>query len=634
MTDPSTSQILSVENLSVAFGPNQVIENLSFSVVPGRTLAIVGESGSGKSVTSQSIMRLADMSGARYVSGRIQYRGAAQPVDLLTLTQPQMRQVRGKEIAMIFQEPMTSLNPVFTIGDQLCEALLLHENLSKSEAMAESQHLLEMVRLPDAREMLGRYPHQLSGGMRQRVMIAMALACKPKILIADEPTTALDVTIQAQILAIMADLQKELNMAVIFITHDMGVVAEIADDVVVMWQGKKVEQGTVQDIFARPQHPYTQALLASVPRLGSMAGEPLPKRFPVTVMEGGMPTVVGEEQVQDTADYSQPPLLSVRDLVTRFDARKGFWGRVTHRIHAVEQVNFDIYPGETLALVGESGSGKSTIGRTIQQLQAATSGTISFEGQPLTACSKAEQRRLKQEIQYIFQDPYASLDPRKTIGFSIAEPIKTHRLIQGEQNIRRRVAELLERVGLSPEHASRYPHEFSGGQRQRICIARALASNPKLIIADEALSALDVSIQAQIINLFMALQAEYGIAYLFISHDMAVVEKMSHRVAVLYLGQIAEIGSRRQILETPQHPYTQRLLSAVPVADPNHVRTSVRLTGDIPSPIRAVGDEPSTLAYLEVAPGHFVAQAPQEGALQPTFDGEYFNDEAQPSTLA
>ncbi|MEJ2763568.1 dipeptide ABC transporter ATP-binding protein [Photobacterium sp. MCCC 1A19761] len=634
MTDPSTSQILSVENLSVAFGPNQVIENLSFSVVPGRTLAIVGESGSGKSVTSQSIMRLADMSGARYVSGRIQYRGSAQPVDLLTLTQPQMRQVRGKEIAMIFQEPMTSLNPVFTIGDQLCEALLLHENLSKSEAMAESQHLLEMVRLPDAREMLGRYPHQLSGGMRQRVMIAMALACKPKILIADEPTTALDVTIQAQILAIMADLQKELNMAVIFITHDMGVVAEIADDVVVMWQGKKVEQGTVQDIFARPQHPYTQALLASVPRLGSMAGEPLPKRFPVTVMEGGMPTLVGEEQVQDTADYNQPPLLSVRDLVTRFDARKGFWGRVTHRIHAVEQVNFDIYPGETLALVGESGSGKSTIGRTIQRLQAATSGTISFEGQPLMARSKAEQRRLKQEIQYIFQDPYASLDPRKTIGFSIAEPIKTHRLIQGEQNIRRRVAELLERVGLSPEHASRYPHEFSGGQRQRICIARALASNPKLIIADEALSALDVSIQAQIINLFMALQAEYGIAYLFISHDMAVVEKMSHRVAVLYLGQIAEIGSRRQVLETPQHPYTQRLLSAVPVADPNHVRTSVRLTGDIPSPIRAVGDEPSTLAYLEVAPGHFVAQAPQEGALQPTFDGEYFNDEAQPSTLA
>ncbi|UTV30813.1 ABC transporter ATP-binding protein [Photobacterium atrarenae] len=634
MTDPSTSQILSVENLSVAFGPNQVIEDLSFSVAPGRTLAIVGESGSGKSVTSQSIMRLADMSGARYVSGRIQYRGAAQPVDLLSLTQPQMRQVRGKEIAMIFQEPMTSLNPVFTIGDQLCEALLLHENISKSEAMAESQHLLEMVRLPDAKEMLSRYPHQLSGGMRQRVMIAMALACKPKILIADEPTTALDVTIQAQILAIMADLQKELNMAVIFITHDMGVVAEIADDVVVMWQGKKVEQGTVQDIFARPQHPYTQALLASVPRLGSMAGEPLPKRFPVTVMESGMPTVVGEEQVQDTADYNQPPLLSVRDLVTRFDARKGFWGRVTHRIHAVEQVNFDIYPGETLALVGESGSGKSTIGRTIQQLQAATSGTISFEGQPLTARSKAEQRRLKQEIQYIFQDPYASLDPRKTIGFSIAEPIKTHRLIQGEQNIRRRVAELLERVGLSPEHASRYPHEFSGGQRQRICIARALASNPKLIIADEALSALDVSIQAQIINLFMALQAEYGIAYLFISHDMAVVEKMSHRVAVLYLGQIAEIGSRRQILETPQHPYTQRLLSAVPVADPNHVRTSVRLTGDIPSPVRAVGDEPSTLAYLEVAPGHLVAQAPQEGALQPTFDGEYFNDEAQPSTLA
>ncbi|MCG6403949.1 ABC transporter ATP-binding protein [Vibrio fluvialis] len=635
MAEWQDSPILTVNDLSVQFGASTVIENLSFQVFPGRTLAIVGESGSGKSVTSQTIMRLADMSGASYPSGQILYSPSVDGgQELLSLSQAEMRAIRGKEIAMIFQEPMTSLNPVFTIGDQLCEALLLHEQMSKSDAVKESQKLLEMVRLPDATEMLKRYPHQLSGGMRQRVMIAMALACKPKILIADEPTTALDVTIQAQILAIISDLQKELNMAVIFITHDMGVVAEIADDVVVMWKGKKVEQGEVRDVFARPRHVYTQALLNAVPRLGSMTGREHPCRFPVMVIDGGKLKVVGEEKEQDTAKYNDAPLLRVRNLVTRFDTKKNFWGRTTHRVHAVEQVSFDIYPGETLALVGESGSGKSTIGRTIQQLQRATSGDIEFEGRALSARSKAEQSRLRQEIQYIFQDPFASLDPRKTVGYSIAEPIRTHHLFSSDKAIEQRVGELLERVGLSAEHAKRYPHEFSGGQRQRICIARALASKPKLIIADEALSALDVSIQAQIINLFMELQEEFGIAYLFISHDMAVVEKISHRVAVLYLGQIAELGSRQQVLETPTHPYTQKLLSAVPVADPTLQRKHVRLTGDIPSPVRAVGDEPAAVQHVEISPGHFVAEIPKEGMFQPIVDGEYVYEETHTETLA
>ena len=597
--------LLSVTDLTVRFGENRVVEGLSFSVEPGRTLAVVGESGSGKSVTSLSVMRLADMMGARFETGSILFNGK----DLLKLSQKDMRAVRGKEIAMIFQEPMTSLNPVFTIGDQICEVLLLHEKLGKSAAMAEARRLLEMVRLPDAAALLNRYPHQLSGGMRQRVMIAMALACRPKLLIADEPTTALDVTIQAQILNIMRDLQKDLGMGMIFITHDMGVVAEMADDVVVMWKGKKVEEGPVREIFANPKHPYTKALLAAVPRLGSMTGQDFPKRIPLTVLDSGEPKIVGEERVQNTARYDQQPLLSVRDLFVRFDIKKNIFGQVTHRCSAVQKVAFDIHPGETLALVGESGSGKSTIGRTIQQLQKARSGEITFNGKSFAAMSALERFRLRRDVQYIFQDPFASLDPRKTVGFSIAEPINTHGIITGSKAVRRRVDELLERVGLTSAHADRYPHEFSGGQRQRVCIARALASDPKLIIADEALSALDVSIQAQIINLLMDLQAERGLAYLFISHDMAVVEKISHRVAVLYLGQIMEIGSRRQVFETPMHPYTQRLISAVPIADPTQERRTALIEGEIPNPVRRVGDEPPILAHEEITSGHFIAKS-------------------------
>ncbi len=590
-------------------GGFRAVDNLDFDVRPGRTLAIVGESGSGKSVTSMAIMRLTDYNGGRISTGQILFRdGDDREVDLTQASDEQMRAIRGNDIAMIFQEPMTSLNPVFTIGDQIIEAIMLHQQLSRSAARQSARKLLEKVRLPDAEQLLDRYPHQLSGGMRQRVMIAMALSCQPRLLIADEPTTALDVTIQAQILNTIRELQRDLGTAVIFITHDMGVVAEMADDVVVMLRGKKVEQGTVEEIFNAPKHPYTRALLAAVPRLGSLTGRDLPLRTPQTVLEGDTLREVGETREQDTATYDEP-VLRVDKLTTRFDVGHNLFGRVTHRVHAVEQVSFDVYPGETLALVGESGSGKSTIGKTLQQLVAPTSGAVRYNGQDIFSMDSAGRQRLRQEIQYIFQDPYASLDPRKTVAFSIAEPIRTHGLLTGEDAIARRVGELLEQVGLKPEHATRYPHEFSGGQRQRVCIARALASNPKLIIADESVSALDVSIQAQILNLLMDLQKDRGLSYLFITHDMAVVEKVSHRVAVLYLGQIVELGTRRQIFESPQHAYTRKLLAAVPVAEPGrHIDTSL-IEGEIPSPVRRVGDEPAIVPLFEFAPGHQVARA-------------------------
>nr|WP_175190031.1 dipeptide ABC transporter ATP-binding protein [Achromobacter dolens] len=590
-------------------GVFRAVENLDFDVRPGKTLAIVGESGSGKSVTSMAIMRLTDYNNGRIATGKILFRdGADREVDLTAASDEQMRAIRGNDIAMIFQEPMTSLNPVFTIGDQIVEAIMLHQQLSRSAARKAARALLEKVRLPDAEQLLDRYPHQLSGGMRQRVMIAMALSCQPRLLIADEPTTALDVTIQAQILNTIRELQRDLGTAVIFITHDMGVVAEMADDVVVMLRGRKVEQGPVEEIFRAPRNPYTRALLAAVPRLGSLTGRDLPLRTPQTVLEGETLREVGETREQDTARYDEP-VLRVEKLTTRFDVGHNLFGRVTHRVHAVEEVSFDVYPGETLALVGESGSGKSTIGKTLQQLVAPTSGAVRYNGQDIFSMDATGRQRLRQEIQYIFQDPYASLDPRKTVAFSIAEPIRTHRLLTDEAAIARRVGELLEQVGLKPEHARRYPHEFSGGQRQRVCIARALASDPKLIIADESVSALDVSIQAQILNLLMDLQKDRGLSYLFITHDMAVVEKVSHRVAVLYLGQIVELGTRRQIFESPQHAYTRKLLAAVPVAEPGrHIDTSL-IEGEIPSPVRRVGDEPAIIPLVEFAPGHRVARA-------------------------
>ncbi len=610
---PAADALLSVRDLSVEFavpgGRFRAVEGLSFDVTAGRTLAIVGESGSGKSVTAQAIMRLTDYTDGKIVSGQVLFRSPLSGLqDLVQASDDSLRAIRGNEIAMIFQEPMTSLNPVFTIGNQIAETLILHQGLSPAQARQQALALLEKVRLPDAARLLNAYPHALSGGMRQRAMIAMALSCQPALLIAHEPTTALDVTIQAQILNIIRELQRDLNTAVIFITHDMGVVAQMADDVVVMWRGRQVEHGPVERIFKAPQHPYTRALLSAVPRLGSQRGQTLPRRMPLTLLEGNELIEVGAEQVQDTVDPTTP-LLTVEKLSTRFDIAHTLLGRVTHRVHAVEEVSFEIYPGQTLALVGESGSGKTTIGKTLQQLVRAASGTIRFAGQDIRTLGAAGRRQLHQDIQYIFQDPYASLDPRKTVGFSITEPIMTHSLLGDARAVQQRLAELLESVGLRPEHGARYPHEFSGGQRQRICIARALACKPKLIIADESVSALDVSIQAQIIDLLMALQAQHGLAYLFITHDMAVVERISHRVAVMYLGQIVEIGARQDIFENPQHPYTRKLLAAVPVAEPGRLIDPRLIQGEIPSPVRKVGNEPVIHRFIEVNPGHRVAQA-------------------------
>ncbi len=604
--------LLQVKGLTVEFpgegNPLPAVDQLSFEVRAGKTLAIVGESGSGKSVTAMAIMRLLDYTAGSVTQGSILFTADKQsPQDIVQMDHASLRRLRGHRIAMIFQEPMTSLNPVFTVGWQIMESLMLHQQLTHGQAREAALAMLQKVRLPDAEQLLDRYPHQLSGGMRQRVMIAMALSCQPQLLIADEPTTALDVTIQAQILNIIREMQRELGTAVIFITHDMGVVAEMADDVVVMWRGRQVESGSVQQIFDAPQHPYTQTLLAAVPRLGSTRGQAYPRRAPLAVMqEDGKVLLTGVDSIQDTVRQGAP-LLEVRALCTHFDVKRNVFGRVTHRVHAVEQVSFEIYPGETLAIVGESGSGKSTIGKTLQQLITPASGRMALNGCDFAAMAPAARRALKQEIQYVFQDPFASLDPRQTVGFSIAEPIRTHHLLKGSA-IAERVAALLVSVGLLPAHAGRYPHEFSGGQRQRVCIARALACNPKLIIADESVSALDVSIQAQIIDLLMALQQQHGLSYLFISHDMAVVEQISHRVAVMFAGQFVELGTRQQVFETPAHAYTRQLLAAVPVAVPGRKIDTAMLTHDIPSAIRRVGDAPATLRLQEIEPGHWVAR--------------------------
>lgn len=560
--------VLQVRGLNVVFNQQQqafsAVRDLSFTLRRGETLAIVGESGSGKSVTSLALMRLLDRAVSEVRSDALLLRRRSrQVIELSEQSDAEMRGVRGADMAMIFQEPMTSLNPVFTIGEQIAESIRLHQGLKHDEALREAKKMLDQVRIPEAEAMLSRYPHQLSGGMRQRVMIAMALSCRPAVLIADEPTTALDVTIQAQILQLIAVLQKEMAMGVIFITHDMGVVADIADRVLVMYRGEAVETGSVEEIFRAPKHPYTQALLAAVPRLGAMRGTSLPRRFPLlnqSPSSEGQNTVVAGE-----------PILKVRDLVARFPLRSGILNRVTREVHAVEKVSFDLWPGETLSLVGESGCGKSTTGRALLRLVETQGGSIIFNGQRIDMLTGSKLQALRRDIQFIFQDPYASLDPRQTVGYSIMEPLRVHRLLEGDA-ARERVSWLLERVGLEPEHAWRYPHEFSGGQRQRICIARALALNPKVVIADESVSALDVSIRAQIINLMLDLQREMGIAFLFISHDMAVVERISHRVAVMYRGRIVEIGPRRAVFENPQHPYTRKLMAAVPVADPAHRR--------------------------------------------------------------
>jgi glutathione transport system ATP-binding protein len=601
----ASTPLLAIDGLTVEFRTAErsvtAVRDLSLTIGHGETVAVVGESGSGKSVTALSVMRLVEHGGGRITAGSIRFeRPEHGTVDLVTASARTMRQIRGGEIAMIFQEPMTSLNPVFPVGDQIAEAIVLHQEKSAGASRAEALRMLEQVRIPDARAVMARYPHQLSGGMRQRVMIAMALSCRPSLLIADEPTTALDVTIQAQILSLIRVLQDEMRMAVMFITHDMGVVAEVADRVAVMLAGEKVEEGSAEDIFARPLEPYTRNLLAAVPRLGALANEDGPRKL----------------AIPDAAATSEPPppaarpILKVRDLTTRFDVKAGVLSRTRRRVYAVERVSFDLGPAETLALVGESGCGKSTTGRSLLRLVEPAAGSIEFDGRDIAKVSPTDLRSVRRDIQMIFQDPFASLDPRLTVGYSIAEPLYIHGVARG-RDAQARVAELLSHVGLAPEHARRYPHEFSGGQRQRIAIARALALNPKVIVADEPVSALDVSIQAQIINLLLDLQERFDLSYLFISHDMAVVERMSHRVAVMYLGQIVEIGPRRAVFNDPQHAYTRRLLSAVPVADPARRRRRTELSSEeIPSPVRDVGDEPRVEPLREVGPDHFVAVHP------------------------
>ncbi|AQQ04094.1 ABC transporter ATP-binding protein [Roseibium algicola] len=578
--------VLSVRDLrtdvATPSGRKTVVKGLSFDLKRGETLCIAGESGSGKSITALSIMGLLPEPMARVSGGEVLFQGK----DLIKLPEDAMRRIRGGDIAMIFQEPMTSLNPVLTVGRQLREAILAHQDVSGSEANKRALAMLESVRLSEPARRLKQYPHELSGGMRQRVMIAMALACNPKVLIADEPTTALDVTIQAQILQLIRDLQRDFGTAVIMITHDMGVVAEMADRVIVMNHGNIVESGTASDVFERPADSYTRHLLEAVPKLGAMTGV---------------------DSAARKKDQPEAPVLEVEDLVVRFDLHGGLLNRVTSRVHAVEGVSFTLAPGETLGLVGESGCGKSTIGKALMNL-VPWEGSIRVAGQHVGIGSAQEQRR-RRDMQMIFQDPYASLDPRMTVGEIVGEPLVIHGLARGK-DLKDKVASLFDRVGLPADVITRHPHEFSGGQRQRICIARALALSPKVIVADESVSALDVSVQARVLDLLQELQEDLGLSYLFISHDMAVVEQVSHRIAVMYLGQIVEMGTRRQVFENPQHDYTKRLLKAVPIPDPKRRRTVFDVpTGEIPSPVLPLGQSVERVRYHDVGDRHLVAVA-------------------------
>ena len=543
-------------------------------------------------------MRLVEFGGGEISGGRLLFdRGRDDEIDLAQTPQNLMRTIRGNQIGMIFQEPMTALNPVFTIGRQLTEGLRLHKNMDRKAARARALELLREVRIPEPERRLTQYPHELSGGMRQRVVIAMALACQPRLLIADEPTTALDVTIQAEILALMNRLKRETGTAVMFITHDMAVVAQMADRVVVMFRGHKVEEGTVEEIFANPQHDYTKALLAAVPRLGEMRGKAAPE--PMKLL--GVP-----DQKIAPITGTDERLLSVKGLVTRFAVRGGLLRRTLAEVHAVEDVSFELDRGKTLSLVGESGCGKSTAGRSILRLIEPDRGEIMLDGTDIMALGPGELRKARMDMQMVFQDPFASLNPQMKLSDQVAEPMKNFGI--GSASDRGdRVAMLFDRVELPRSFLRRYPHELSGGQRQRVAIARALALNPKLIVADEAVSALDVSVQAQVLNLMMELQAELGLSFLFISHDMAVVERVSHDVGVMYLGRIVERGPRAAVFENPQHAYTKALLKAVPVADPARRRSEDDLQfKPIPSPIHEVGYEPGPSVYEEVEPGHVV----------------------------
>jgi peptide/nickel transport system ATP-binding protein/glutathione transport system ATP-binding protein len=579
-------------------GPVVGVEDVSFDINPGETVCGVGESGSGKSVSSLSLMRLVEFGGGTIAAGELLFdRREGGNLDLAHAPGDVMKEIRGNEIGMIFQEPMTALNPVFTVGRQLTEGLRVHKGMNKAEAEARAIELLRQVRMPEPERRLKQYPHELSGGMRQRVVIAMAMACEPRLLIADEPTTALDVTIQAEILALMDRLKRETGTAVMFITHDMAVVAQMADRVVVMFRGNKVEEGPVQEIFENPQHDYTKALLAAVPKLGEMRGKDYPE--PMKLM--GV-----EDQKIEPIKGTDEVLLNVEHLTTRFPVKGGILRRTVANVHAVEDVSFKVFKGQTLSLVGESGCGKSTAGRSILRLVEPLSGKVEFEGRNLLDLNHSDLHKARLDMQMIFQDPFASLNPQMQLLDQVAEPLRNYGLASGSE-LQDRVANLFDRVQLPRSFMRRYPHEMSGGQRQRIAIARALALNPKLIVADEAVSALDVSVQAQVLNLMMELQADLGLSFLFISHDMAVVERVSHQVGVMYLGRIVELGPRARVFGNPQHAYTQALMKAVPIADPHRLKSEKDLNfKPIPSPIHSVGYQPEPSEYLEVEPGHFV----------------------------
>ncbi|ASJ72783.1 ABC transporter ATP-binding protein [Granulosicoccus antarcticus] len=583
--DTAPEPILQVRDLTIqvatATGGKTVLDGISFTLMPNEVLCLAGESGSGKSLTAMAIMGLLPKPAARITHGQILLNGQ----DLVDLPESQYRKLRATRVAMIFQEPMTSLNPIMSIGEQISEVLRAHQAISAEQAAAAALELLKDVRMSAPERRLKQYPHELSGGMRQRVVIAIALACRPDILIADEPTTALDVTVQAEILDLISKLQERTGTAVIMITHDMGVVAEIADRVIVMRAGKSVETSPVKQLFAQPSTDYTRTLLAAVPRLG---------------------TALNARITNPAA--SQATVVEVNDLSVRFPVRGGLFNRVQQNVHAVENVSLSINAGETLALVGESGSGKSTIGKALMSL-LPFKGEIRINGRATRGLSRQSLRAVRRDVQMIFQDPYASLDPRMPVGDQVAEPLLIHALASGSE-LTDRVAWLFQRVGLPLDAMRRHPHEFSGGQRQRICIARALALNPKVIVADECVSALDVSVQAQVLELLRELQEEQGLSYLFISHDMAVVEQVSDRVAVLYAGQVVESGPTATVLGNPGHAYTQRLLSAVPIPDPNHQRPPfLRTEEDLVSVLYPEGMVPNRQTLLDRGNNHWVAVA-------------------------
>jgi peptide/nickel transport system ATP-binding protein len=602
--------IIEIQNLRTYFntdsGVVKAVDDLSLTIMPGYTLGVVGESGSGKSVTSLTIMKLLAAT-AEINTGSVIFLGQ----DIVHMSEKQMRKLRGSEISMIFQEPMSSLNPVHKVGRQVMEAILEHQDVTKDEARTRTIELFDEVGIPDPAERIHYYPHQMSGGQKQRVMIAMALSCNPKLLIADEPTTALDVTVQKQILDLIRELRDERQMAVLFITHDLGVIAEIADDVMVMYRGKVVEQGDVLNIYENPQHPYTQGLLNCRPRLDTVY-----KRLPTvsdfmdtTIEDDGKMTITAKEMtaerrqffietgrgrllhkhselqalgyaddsssfVKDATcvDESETPLLSVRDLKVHFPVRQGLLQRVVGHVKAVDGIDFDVYRGQTLGLVGESGCGKTTAGRAILQLQKLTAGEVVFDGSVVSSFSRSEMRPLRQEMQIIFQDPFGSMNPRMTIQAAIIEPMKLQRIGSSRTDRIDRAAALLEEVGMLPEHLRRYPHEFSGGQRQRICIARSLAVEPQFIICDESVSALDVSVQAQVLNLLNDLQERRDLTYIFISHDLSVVKFMADMMAVMKDGKIVEFGPSEAIYRHPREEYTQTLIEATPCDDLENIR--------------------------------------------------------------